>query len=165
MEIRHSEERDLPQIMEIYAFARSFMAAHGNPNQWGPTNWPPEPLIRQDIREKNSYVCEEDGKIAGTFFYRYGTDIEPTYRLIHEGAWIGDDTYGVVHRIAVNGTVKGTGSFCLSWAFSRCGHLRIDTHGDNTVMQGLLEKLGFVRCGIIYVEEDSYPRLAYEKLK
>ena len=27
-----------------------------------------------------------------------------------------------------------------------------------------LEKLGFVHCGTIYVEEDDYPRLAYEKV-
>ncbi len=31
-------------------------------------------------------------------------------------------------------------------------------------MQGLLEKLGFTHCGTIYVEEDDYPRLAYEKV-
>jgi len=30
-------------------------------------------------------------------------------------------------------------------------------------MQGLLEKLGFERRGIIHVTEDEYPRYAYEK--
>lgn len=30
---------------------------------------------------------------------------------------------------------------------------------DNTVMQNLVKKLGFVHCGTIYVEEDNYPRL------
>ena len=50
MRIRPSAIEDLDRIMEIYAGARAFMAAHGNPNQWGPTNWPPEQLIRQDIR-------------------------------------------------------------------------------------------------------------------
>ncbi|MBD5518924.1 MAG: hypothetical protein HDR07_10755 [Lachnospiraceae bacterium] len=35
--------------MEIYEYARHFMAEHGNPNQWGPTNWPPEALIHADI--------------------------------------------------------------------------------------------------------------------
>ncbi len=37
------------------------------------------------------------------------------------------------------------------------------TNGDNKVMQRLLEKLGFTHCGTIYVEEDDYPRLAFEK--
>ena len=60
MRIRHAEEKDIPRMMEIYRYAREFMAAHGNPNQWGPTNWPPEELIRRDIRKEHSYVCEND---------------------------------------------------------------------------------------------------------
>ena len=164
MRIRKSTASDLGRIMEIYAHARDFMAQHGNPNQWGPTCWPPEDLIRRDIAEGSSYVCENDtGTVVGTFFFRQGTDIEPTYRVITDGAWLDDDPYGVVHRIASDGSEKGTGTFCLNWAYSRCGHLRIDTHGDNTVMQGLLRKAGFVRCGTIYVEEDDDPRQAYEK--
>ena len=140
------------------------MAAHGNPNQWGPTQWPPEPLIRSDIAAGNSYVCENDeGKVTGTFFYICGENIEPTYRDITDGAWRDDSPYGVVHRIASDGSEKGIGAFCLDWAFSQCGHLRIDTHGDNVVMQRLLTKLGFVPCGTIYVEEDNYPRIAFEK--
>ena len=35
---------------------------------------------------------------------------------------------------------------------------------DNIVMQNMLKKLGFVHCGTIYVEEDDYPRLAFEKV-
>ena len=165
MEIRESTEQDIPRIMEIYDHARRFMAEHGNPNQWGPTNWPPRELIRQDIRSGRSYVCVHEGRIVGTFYYDFGRRIEPTYETIEDGEWIGGDTYGVVHRIASDGSVKGTGSFCLEWAIARCSHLRIDTHGDNVVMQGLLARLGFTRCGIIHVEEDDYPRLAYELVR
>ena len=57
MNIRHSTEQDFDRMMEIYSFAREYMAEHGNPNQWGPTNCPPEALIRSDIRDGNSYVC------------------------------------------------------------------------------------------------------------
>ena len=164
MRIRHSTEYDLPRIMDIYAFARAFMAAHGNPNQWGPTQWPPEALIREDIRRGHSYVCESDaGDVIGTFFFIQGADIEPCYRNITDGAWLDDSPYGVVHRIAGDGSQKGIGAFCLNWAYEQCGHLRIDTHGDNAVMQGLLKRLGFAHCGTIYVEEDDDPRLAYEK--
>ncbi len=153
-------------MMEIYTYARKFMEEHGNPNQWGPTGWPPEELIRRDIREGNSYVCTDDeDNVIGTFFFVYGKDIEPTYRNITEGSWIDESPYGVVHRIAGDGSRKGIGTFCISWAFEKCGHLRIDTHGDNTVMQNLLRKLGFRHCGTIYVEEDDYPRLAFEKTK
>ena len=155
---------DISRIMEIYAFAREYMAEHGNPNQWGPTNWPPEALIRRDIADGNSYVCENDGgTIVGTFFFIQGADIEPTYRTITDGAWFDSSPYGVVHRIASDGSERGIGTFCLNWAYRQCGHLRIDTHGDNTIMQNLLRKLGFSHCGTIYVEEDNDPRLAFEK--
>ena len=164
MEIRKSTLNDLDRIMQIYAFARRFMAAHGNPNQWGPTHWPPEALIRRDIAEGNSYVCVNDaGKVVGTFFFISGADIEPTYRNIADGAWLDDSPYGVVHRIASDGSERGIGAHCLNWAYDRCGHMRIDTHGDNAVMQNLLKKLGFVHCGTIFVHEDNDPRLAFEK--
>ena len=166
MTIRHSTPQDLDRMMEIYAHARSFMAAHGNPNQWGPTQWPPRALIEQDIREGHSYVCVgDDGRVAGTFDFIQGMDVEPTYRNITDGARLDDSPYGVVHRIATDGSARGVGAFCLNWAFDQCGHMRIDTHGDNAVMQRLLGKLGFIHCGTIHVEEDAFPRLAYEKVR
>ena len=165
MKIRKSTENDVARMMEIYAYAREQMVKTGNPNQWGPTNWPPEYLIRQDIEAGNSYVCENDeGEVIGTFYFISGKDIEPTYHDITDGKWMDESPYGVVHRLAADGSQKGIGAFCINWAFDQCGHLRMDTHGDNKVMQSMLEKLGFVHCGTIYVEEDDYPRLAYEKM-
>ena len=100
--------------------------------------------------------------VVAVFFYIAGADIEPCYAGIEDGAWLDPSPYGVVHRIASDGSVKGAGSFCIRWAYEQCGHLRIDTHPDNRVMQGLLAKLGFRRCGIIHVVEDNDPRYAYE---
>ena len=163
MEIRHSTEQDFPRMMEIYRYARRFMAEHGNPHQWGDTTWPPEDLIHADIAAGNSYVCVHEGRVVGTFFFIQGEDVEPTYLVIEDGQWLDHSPYGVVHRMAGDGTRKGVGQFCLQWSFGQCGHLRVDTHGDNVVMQRLLEKCGFIRRGTIYVVEDPYPRLAYEK--
>ena len=163
MNIRHATASDLPRMMEIYARAREFMARNGNERQWCATNWPPAWLVERDIENGQSYVCEHDGRIVGVFFFDHGKAIEPTYDAIENGAWIGNDDYGVVHRIASDGSVRGVGAFCINWAFEQCGHLRIDTHPDNAVMQNLLAKLGFTRCGIIHVQEDDDPRFAYEK--
>lgn len=177
MNIRKSTEKDYENILNIYAEARAFMAEHGNPNQWGTTR-PSEKQVWTDIKNKNSYVCEEDGKIHTVFFYREGED--PTYAEIYEGAWPKSGsskpsgiltscdlihspyTYGVVHRIASTGKRKGSASYCLNWALEQCGCLRIDTHHDNKVMQNLLKKNGFQYCGMIHLEDGS-PRLAYQK--
>ena len=165
MRIRRARGEDLPRILEIYARARAFMAAHGNPLQWGPTSWPPEELVREDLRTGRGYVCEDDGRVAAAFFFDQGPDIEPTYRAIEQGSWLDGSPYGVVHRIATSASRRGVGAFCLEWAFAQCGHMRIDTHPDNVPMQNLLSKLGFERRGIIHVQEDPYPRFAYEKTR
>jgi len=160
--IRKTTREDMAVVMGIYAHAREFMTAHGNPKQWAERNWPPEELIIRDIEKGMSCVCEYDGRVVGVFYYEYGRE-DPTYMNIEDGGWKDPSPYGVVHRIASDGSVPGTGSYCISWAYEQCHHLRIDTHGDNTVMQNLLKKLGFDLCGIIHVAEDNYPRLAYEK--
>lgn len=164
LDIRRATPADLPRIMTIYARARAFMAEHGNPRQWGATDWPPEGLISQDIDQGKSHVCLAEDRIVGTFFYDFGKDVDPSYLFIDGGRWLDDSPYGVVHRIASDGSVHGVGAACVGWAFERCGHLRMDTHPDNVVMQNLLAKLGFARCGIIHVPEDDDPRLAYEKI-
>lgn len=166
MEIRHTRPEDLGRLMEIYAYARDFMVRTGNPRQWAAQGWPPRQLLEEDIQAGRSYVCtdEKDGHVIGTFCYFSGKDIEPTYAKIFDGSWKSDAPYGVVHRVASDGSIKGIGRYCIDWAFKESGHLRIDTHPDNKVMQNLLESMGFEKCGIIYVEEDDDPRFAYEKL-
>ena len=161
MEIRKTRMEELDQVMEIYAYARKFMAEHGNATQWGQTK-PARELVLEDIIRGDSYVCVEAGQIAAVFFYQKGVD--PTYITIYDGAWKNDLAYGVVHRIASAGTVKGAGSFCLNWAFEQCGNLKIDTHRNNIVMQNLLKKNGFEYCGIIHLA-DGDERLAYQKEK
>ena len=162
MEIRKGTFEDLETVMGLYADARQFMVDTGNPRQWVMRNWPPRELIDQDIAQGKCHVCVDQGEILAVFFYDYGYRIDPCYDVIEEGEWMNDEPYGVVHRIAAKAG-SGAGKFCMNWAFDQCGHLRIDTHDDNKVMQRTLEKLGFTRRGIIHVREDSDPRIAFEK--
>ena len=159
--IRPATEADLPEMMQIFAEARQFMAQTGNPSQWPPT-YPSAEILRADLAAGRSYVCEEDGAMVATFCF--GIFDDPTYAEIYDGAWLRDAPYGVIHRLAGDGSAKGIGTLCLTWAYQQCGHLRIDTHPDNHVMQNLLRKNGFVHCGTVYVVEDTYPRLAFEKV-
>ncbi|MDO4299206.1 MAG: GNAT family N-acetyltransferase [Lachnospiraceae bacterium] len=174
MQIRKATENDLNVMMEIYAHARKFMAETGNPTQWA-DSYPAKELIRQDIAQGVSYVCVEDQleedvpeakenvteqEIEAVFMYDMRED--PTYAVIENGNWVNDRPYGVLHRIASRGRKKGVASFCMQWCFEQCGNLKCDTHEDNKVMQHVMEKNGFVRCGRIYVEDGS-PRVAFQK--
>jgi len=159
MLIRKTTLEDIDEVMTIYRDAQNFMKAHGNPLQWG-NFYPTEALVRGDIAAGTSYVCTGGDRIAAVFVYRTGAD--ETYARIYDGAWLSDDAYGVVHRIASAHSVKGAAAFCITWAFEQCGNLRIDTHADNVPMQRLLAKLGFISCGIIHTYDGS-PRLAFQK--
>ena len=86
---------------------------------------------------------------------------EPTYDVI-DGAWLTDEPYGVIHRMASYPEVHGIFSTIIDYATSRFAHLRIDTHRDNRIMRRLIEKHGFTYCGIIWLE-DGTERLAYER--
>jgi hypothetical protein len=160
MEIKHATLKELDTVMDIYDHARQFMRRNGNHSQWI-NGYPGMELVKKDIQEGNSYVCLDSGRIAGVFTFMRGTD--PTYLKIYDGAWLNDEPYGVVHRIASANSVKGVGSYCLSWCLGQCKNIRIDTHRDNVAMQNLLIKNHFVRCGIIYLEDGS-ERLAFQKI-
>lgn len=148
----------LPRIMELYEQARAFMARTGNPDQWG-NAYPPEDMIRKDIENGKCYVNLKDGEILAVFYF--AVEADPTYGYI-DGAWLNDAPYGVIHRIAVGENGRGVAAECFRFAYERCGNLRIDTHEQNIPMQRCLAKNGFVRCGIIYLE-DGDSRIAYQK--
>lgn len=159
--IRPAGLEDLPLVMEIYDYARAFMRANGNVTQWV-NGYPSEELIRQEIQDGHSFVCtDRDGEIVGTFCFILGDD--PTYQQIYDGAWLNDEPYGVIHRMGTNGKRKGIAEACLDWSFQHSDNIRVDTHRDNLVMQHILEKNGFKRCGIIYVR-DGTERIAYQKI-
>lgn len=159
MEIRKTKLEELDAVMEIYAYARQFMADHGNPNQWKKTN-PPRERVEQDILEGKSHVCVEDNEILGVFYF--AKEVDPTYVTIYEGQWQNDAEYAVVHRIASAGKAKGVGSFCMNWAYEQFPNVKIDTHEDNVVMQNMLKKNGFLYCGIIHLVNGE-ERLAFQK--
>ena len=161
MEIRPATARELDTVLRIYAAARQFMREQGNPDQWG-DDYPPVSLLREDIEAQRLYLCVEGDEIPGVFYFAEGED--PTYRVIEEGDWLNDAPYGVIHRIAVAKQGRGVAAFCFDYAFEQCKNLKIDTHKDNLPMQRALEKRGFVRCGIIHLENGD-ERIAYQKIE
>jgi len=163
MTVRKTTTADLPAVMRIFEEARQFMRETGNGEQW-PDGKPSQEQLEEDIKKGGSYVCVNDsGEIAATFYFNEETD--PTYAEI-DGAWQNDAPYAVVHRVARSQTTAGTrgaGAFCLEWCLARHANVRIDTHKDNAPMLRLLERLGFVCCGIIWLTPEKLEeRLAYQ---
>lgn len=155
--IRLATMADMPAIRTVYAAARVFMAANGNPHQWG-NHKPDESLLIEDIRLGQLFVEEQDGRVCAAFALVMGED--PTYGYI-EGEWKDTSAYGTIHRLAADGTCPGFFGRCVDFCRRRSAHLRIDTHEDNRVMRHLVEKHGFAYCGVIYLA-DGNPRLAFE---
>ena len=155
--IRLAVEADLDRILEIYEIARQFMRENGNPTQWN-NGYPQHDLLRKDIEWNRLYVVEEGEEIKGVFVFFIGAD--PTYAYI-EGGWRSETPYGVIHRIA--GVGGGIFPAALEFCSGQISHMRIDTHENNKPMQHVVEKAGFSRRGIIYVE-DGTPRIAYDRI-
>ena len=158
IDVRCTKMSDIPRLKEIFAVARNFMKSTGNPNQWT-DDYPSEELMQQDIESGDSYVILLDDRVVATFVLRGG--IDPTYNVIYGGDWLNNEPYATIHRIASGGEIGGVFNVAMSYALENYNSIRIDTHGDNVVMQHIVEKAGFKYCGIIHCWNGS-ERLAYQ---
>jgi len=163
---RRTKIADIEKIMEIIKQAQEYLKSQGI-NQWQ-DGYPDVNAISHDINEGYGFVLEEDGEVIATAAVSY--DGEPTYKDIHEGKWLSDYSYAVIHRVAVDKNYKGKGLSSeiikqveLDCHSKKVKSIKVDTHEQNVVMQNLLKKHGFSYCGFIYLESGD-KRLAFEKL-
>ena len=166
MVIRPATPADIPALRPVFEAAKGIMRADGNPTQWAAPGFPPDSLLLHDLERAGGFVIlsgaeggVEESKIVA--YFALLPSPEPTYSHI-DGAWLTDEPYGVIHRIASYPEVHGIFSAIIDFAAARYLHLRIDTHRDNRIMQHLIDAAGFTYCGIIWLE-DGTERLAYEK--
>lgn len=160
--------KNLSSIMSIVHDAQNYLASQ-EIDQWQ-DGYPDEEVILNDISNHESFIVEsENNEIIGTTMFT--TRPESTYSNI-DGSWLTEQNtkYGVIHRMAVGGSYRKLG--VAKFIFSTCeqklkenkvASMRIDTHEDNKGMQGLLNKLGYTYCGIIYLDNGD-KRLAFEKI-
>ncbi len=161
MNIRPARESELPRLMELFDTARAYMRKNGNTVQWV-NGYPSEDLIRQDIAQDRAFVVEEDGVEEAVFCYLAGRHVEPTYAVVYGGAWPDDAPYGVIHRLASSGKLRGVMGLCADWALSRCPVLRVDTHESNATMRAAMARLGCAERGTIILGDET-PRIAFQK--
>lgn len=154
MNIRLATALDADRIFEIYEYARAYMKAHGNPHQWGDDR-PEKSITKDDIKNQRCYVMEDDGHIFACFVFTIGFEKE------YEAKFPSKVEYGVIHRVASDGSKRGIVELIVDFAKGKVNLLRIDTHEDNKTMQNCIERQNFKRLGIIYLEDGS-PRILYE---
>ena len=160
MIIRKTKIADLADCEAIYAAAREYMRAAGNPDQWA-DGYPGTVDILSDIANGCGYVVEDEGEVVAVFYFSPGPD--PTYAKIYDGEWRLDEAYAVIHRVAVKHHGRGIIDFIFKECSHAAGHLRIDTHKDNLPMQRVLKRNGFEYCGIIYLASGD-ERMAFERI-
>ena len=169
MEIRKTTTADEGALEALFCEARATIAQLGI-DQWQ-NGYPSLAVIRNDSALARSYAVTDGEQLIGTFVLI--EDGEPTYDTIYGGDWkTGNDnnSYLAIHRVAVSVRMRGKGisTAILNYAERRARalgrvSLRIDTHEGNVVMRRMLEKHGFLFCGVIYLENGD-PRVAYEKV-
>lgn len=161
--IEKAKLTDLSEIVAVIESARAFLKVQGI-DQWQKSAYPAMSDIRTDIENDVAYVLKVAGKVAA-----YGAVIagfDPAYDLI-QGAWRNDNhDYVTVHRMAVSTAFRGQAlgqRFLTSVfeTFSTYQDFRVDTHLDNQIMQHILTKLGFEKCGVVMFEG---ARWAYQKV-
>mgnify|MGYP003300540922 CR=1 FL=1 len=166
--IRKATYDDVPALMEIFRKARGIMRESGNLHQWN-EGYPSEDVVRKDISAGHCFVLTAGGRnfdagpeageeLLATMAFIPGPD--PTYAAIYDGCWPDDSPYHVIHRIAVDEPGHDAARRLLDWGFAQTRCIRIDTHRDNVIMHHILQKYGFIRCGIIHLANGD-PRDAY----
>lgn len=163
-----ARKEHIADIMAIIEMARTIMQECGNAHQW--TNgYPNKDTITNDIEGEDGFVIEDDdGKIVAYYAFKSGP--APNCQTIKDGQWfdsgvnkLGRCSYSVIHRIASLPNVHGVFDEIMRHCTLFSNNIRIDTHRDNHIMQHLVEKYGFVYCGIIFTEQGD-ERLAYQRL-
>lgn len=158
--IRRANKEDIKCIMRIYEAAKKKMRADGNLHQWS-DKYPDEETLLNDITRNELYIAYDYEGIYGVFMLSFSG--EDTYKEI-QGAWLNDEPYAVIHRIASFGKGKNLLEEAIDFAFEKTNSIRIDTHEDNNIMRTLLKKLGFIYTGIIHLKNGD-ERRAYQLIK
>lgn len=158
--IRRANKEDIKCSMRIYEAAKKKMRADGNLHQWS-DKYPDEETLLNDIARGELYIAHDGNEIYGVFMLSFSG--EDTYKEI-QGAWINDEPYAVIHRIASFGKGKNLLEEAINFAFEKTNNIRIDTHEDNNIMRTLLKKLGFIYTGIIHLKNGD-ERRAYQLIK
>ena len=149
MEIRQAFPNEIGAIMTVIESARTALAEAGSTQWQGADGYPTEETIFDDVLNGQAYVGIVDGQIVS---YAAVKHHNKRYITFHRIAVLSEFTGQGIAQTFIQGLIEGTDAH----------DFRCDTHEKNTVMQHILEKLGYVYCGKVPIDGE---RLAYQKIK
>ncbi|KVS28251.1 GNAT family N-acetyltransferase [Burkholderia cepacia] len=156
--IRRATADDVPALTRIRNDAHAKKLTYGD-HAWGKEgDGFSEQWVRRNVSEKDVYVVELDGALAGTFSLGFGED-----RHWGPQAPIAGYVHGLCVRRGFNGL--GLGGFMLDWCARKVSSLnrryvRLDCAVENVTLCAYYESLGFIRVGL---KSDGIVWSLYEK--
>ena len=166
MIVRDGLITDLERVVKIYNDAILKFENDGT-FQWG-KGYPNANNYIEDIKNHIVRVLEIDGLVVGTITLVFGED--ENYKEI-DGAWLNDEDYLVIHRIAIDKDYykRGIGLALFKDAIEvakkrKTRNIRIDTLKYNYDMKRLIEKFDFKYCGVITLKRNGGLRDAFHKI-
>ncbi|MCH3951580.1 MAG: GNAT family N-acetyltransferase [Acidaminococcus sp.] len=164
MELVKATKKDAERIMDIINQAKAFLKGQGV-DQWQ-TGYPAMSDIEKDLNDGIGYVLKDEGKIIG--YAGIDSRGEEAYDTL-KGSWLNSDPYIVIHRMAVDNSVRGKGlaqkmfEACEDFALSQGIHnIRVDTDEDNHIMRHIIDKMGYQYTGTIWF--DNSTKIAFQKV-
>jgi len=141
--------------------------------QWQDGN-PNLERIKDFIRKGQLYGVFADGILCFVGAVVCG-ETESSYKHLYSGSWqLYTSDYITLHSIAVKKGYEGRGLYNYFFDFVtaearickeyKVKSIRIDTHPNNKRMKHIIEKRGFVYCGIVYLDylKTDRKRCVYE---
>ena len=154
--IRRAKESDALYIQEVLEDAKKLFKKDGS-DQWQDLdNYPNINTTLNDIRKEQMYIYEKGNIIVGCIVL--SKEIEEAYKQIHNGNWLTNDMYYVIHRLAVRDNYyhQGIAKELIKYAIEitkkdNIHSIKIDTKKENIRMLSLLKGIGFKEVGIIHL--------------
>ncbi len=164
--IKQADFQDQSKIWNLLQKAILKRKLEGS-NQWQ-DGYPNPEVVKHDIEQQNGYVILNTlGQIVGYFALSFSP--EPAYEELKTGWLTQNQTYAVVHRLALTQEPKIPGF--ATWVFNAIESLiksknitsvKVDTNFDNAPMLHLFNKMGYTYAGEVYFRGSA--RKAFEKI-
>ena len=143
--------KDAEECYKILDLGRAYQREQGFV-QWT-DDFPSINTVKDDILKEKGYKLLCENEMIGYMYIAF--DGEKEYDNI-DGSWASNENYATVHRVAFKPEFRGRGlakiAFDLIKELCRANNfksIRMDTDEKNILMQHVLEKNGFKKCGKI----------------